>query len=213
MYVVPRFPSRQLCEQSSLKQHLLNTAVDWRQTVFPDMSRRQTVWQHESAIVIDPLVRTSFLEVNIWGMLFYGTGIELSYNQLQGVHPLDLVGYVLVFIRHAGMLLQTMGLSGPILIETTFASLLDAPWFLVMQGGAAMLSDPKPQFDDEVIFRVATTSDALIEKPDGIAMEILQQLFFGANRPGYVDTAQNLESLIRSGYHFNFWPKPTTMKM
>ncbi len=212
MCVVPRFPSRQLCEQSSLNQHLLGTAIAWRQTIFPDMSRRQIVWQHESAIVIDSLVRTSFLEVNTWGMLFYGTGVEVSENQSHGIHPHELVGNVLVFIRHAGALLRAMGLSGPILIETIFASLLDAKWFTLTHG-VTFLSEPKPQFDDEVVFPVATTSDALVEKPDGIAMEILRHLFFGANRPGYADSRQSLENMIRNGYQYNFWTKPTTLKL
>lgn len=213
MCVVPRFPSRQLCEQSNLKQHLLSTCVNWRQTLFPDLSRRQVVWQHESAIIIDPTVRTSFLEVNTWGMTFYGTGIEINYSESQGIHPLDVVGYVLVFMRHAGSLLQKMGFAGPILIETTFASLIDAQWFLLGPGGTAILSEPKPQFDDEVVFSVPTTSDALIEKPDGIVMEVLQHLFFGANRSGYVENRENLENLIRRGYDFNFWPKPTVLKV
>ena len=213
MCIVPRFPSRQLCEQSSLKQRLLNTATNWRQTVFPDLSRCQLVWQHESAIIIDPADRTSFLEVNTWGSLFYGTGVETTFNQLRGIHPLDVVGYVLVFIRHAGAMLRAMASSGPILVETSLASLLDAEWLLSIMGGAAAVhADSKPQFDDEVVLAVTATSEALIEKPDGIAMEILQHLFFGANRPGYVDTPQNLENLIRAGYKFNFWPKLSAMK-
>ncbi len=213
MCIVPRFPSRQLCEQSSLKQHLLSTATNWRQTIFPDLSRRQLVWQHESAILIDPVVRTSLLEVNTWGSLFYGTGVEMTFNQLRGIHPLDVVGYVLVFIRHAGAMLRAMAFSGPILVETSFVSLLDADWFLSIPGGAAVIdANSKPQFDDEVVFPVTATREALIEKPDGIAMAILQNLFFGANRPGYVDTPQNLENLIRAGYQFNFWPKPIAMK-
>jgi predicted HTH transcriptional regulator len=51
--IVPRFPSRQLCQQENLKPMILKTYTAWRGVLFPNPSSA-ILSQHESAIALDP---------------------------------------------------------------------------------------------------------------------------------------------------------------
>ena len=64
--VVPRFPSRPLCEQEKLKELISQNRLGWRQVGFPRPGS-STVSQHESAIVLAAAGHDSLVEVNVWG--------------------------------------------------------------------------------------------------------------------------------------------------
>lgn len=213
--VVPRFPSRQLCLQANLKDCIQETRTSWRQGMFPDTGGYSILSQHESAIVLNALkVRgPSFFEANVWGLLFYG--VEIVLNNVQtppgepGIHLLEFVAYILVFIRQAGEMLSSMGYSGPILIDTALDSILSVPWLLPYEG--YLSARPGSELDDNVAFIVPTTSEALREKPDGVAMEILRYVLFSVNLPGLADTDQ-LENVLRLGYRYNQWAEPASLR-
>jgi hypothetical protein len=210
--VIPRFPSRQLCEQAVLEGYVKNH-MNWRQQIFPDFTRRPILWQHESAIVLDAAAgRTSILEVDVWGSLYYGVELETGYpGDREGIHPYELVGYILLFIRHAGRIFQAMGYSGTLLIDVSLDSILGVPWMNPSYGGG-VLAGPNSELDDEIALSLATTGDALIQQPDGIALDIVRRVFFSVNWPGLVATPQSAEMLIRKAYDFNSWPMPTDLK-
>ncbi len=209
--VVPRFPALQLCRHEEFREYILKSYVNWRQVMFPNPGQ-PILFQHESAIILNPVRQESIFEVNVWGLLFYAVQIESTHGEIEGIHPFELVGYVLVFIEHAAKMLNALGYSGPILIDAALRSILNAMWFRTYQGGV-ISADTGSELDDVVDFSVSTTSEALTKRPDAVAMEVLRYIFLSVNWPGMVETSKELENLIRIGYQYNFWPKPTTLRI
>ena len=96
--VVPRFPARPLVQQATLKRLIETTTLQWRQTMFPKIYN-PIISQHESLVVFHPEAEFSVFELNIWGMLFYGTNLESAARDMSGIHLHHLAGCVLLFIR------------------------------------------------------------------------------------------------------------------
>lgn len=212
--VVPRFPSRPICEQEMLKRELVarENVLPWRGVEFP-RSTRAIVSQHESAIILfNERGLSSILEANIWGMLFYSMQIDQKHHTYSGIHAYQVVGYLLVFIRHATKMLLTMGYSGPIVIETNFASILNVPWLHVGATDGVVSTSPGSELDDDFGFKISTTTEELTQKPDRILMDAIRSVFFSANLSDLVDTQQKLEELLRKGYKFNSWSEPLNLQ-
>jgi hypothetical protein len=199
----PRFPSRQLCRQEDLTPFVKQSWTQWRQFMFPDPGSA-VLSQHESAIVLDAAKGTSFLEVNVWGMLFYGAHIYVESNETPGINLSAFLGYILFFVRYASKILQALGYSGSIAIETILSPVLRVRWLHAWPGYPVGL--PGSELDDEVSLTAPTTSEALREKPDRVAMDIFQNVFFSVNCGDMADTPQKLEQLVNRGYEFNMWP-------
>ena len=208
--VVPLFPARQLCEREKLKAYIQNSWMNWRNTTFPEIGK-PVLSQHESAIVLNVTKGISIFEVNVWGMLFYGAEIEINEGGNVGIHLYQFVGYVLIFIVHAARMLQAMGYSGLIHINISLGAILQVPWLHAPQGW--LVERPGSELDDEAVFAISTTSEALGAKPDGIAMDVLRNALFSVNSSGLVDTPQKLEALLRKGYEYNSWPQPTNLRI
>ena len=203
-----RFPARPLCEQGKLRSFIMGNGLNWRQVGFPRFGDG-IVSQHESAIMLQAAEGFSIFEANIWGMLFCGTEIANDESGTLGIHLYHLVGCVLVFIKHAGVMFRVLGYSGPIIIETALASILGVQWLHFPN--RRLFTRPGSELDDDVAFSVTTTSEALLEKPDGVSMDVLRYVFFSVNWPDLVDTPQRLEDLVRKGYEYNYWPEPTNL--
>jgi hypothetical protein len=139
-------------------------------------------------------------------MLFYGTQIDDNRSGTPGVHLGQFVGHVLVFIRHAAVVLQALGYSGPILVEATLSSVLGVPWLQAPQG--MLFSHSGSELDDDVSFLVTKTTEALLEKADGVAIDVVRTVFFSVNWSDLVDKPQKLEDLVLQGYRFNLWSLP-----
>jgi hypothetical protein len=210
--VVPRFPARPNCEEGNLKNLLLANTISWRQSIFPRVTNG-IISQRESTIVLNAVNVTSIFEANIWGLLFFCTKIDGDHSGGFGIHLYELVGLILVFIRQAEKMLGSMGYSGPIVIETALTSLLKVQWLHAPAGigGGIVATKQGSELDDDVAFRITSTRDALREKPDGIAMEMLQYIFFSVNWPDLIDSQQKLEELVRKGYSFNLWQQPDNL--
>jgi hypothetical protein len=202
--LVPRFPSRPICEQRDLKARIMASTEYWRGVTFPRVEK-SIIFQHESAVILEAARQFSIFEANIWGMLFYGTQIEGNHNGQLGIHLHEFVGSVLIFIRHATKLFQLLGYSGPVLIEMALASIRGVPW-LFSDHGMWIASGPESELDDHVAFSITTTTETLRERTDGIAMDLLRYVFFSVNWPELVEPP-NLEAVVRSGYTFNSWPQ------
>ena len=205
--VVPRYPVQTICEQAELRPIIVNNTVNWRGGRFP-RSVNNLVSQHESAIVLlaaqDLTGMLSIFEVNVWGMLFYGTEIEGSESGVSGIHIYRVVGCVLLFIRHASTMLKALGYSGPLLIETSLTAILGTQWIHAPLGMQS--TERGSELDDEVAFSVSTTTEMLSEQPDRVAIDVLRYLFFSVNLSDMVDTPAKLDSMIAMGYRFNAWP-------
>jgi hypothetical protein len=212
--VIPRFPARPLCRQEKLKSLILtrDTYMSWRQVMFPDVGV-PIISQFESAIMPNFARGTSFLEVNIWELLFYAVQVDSNDMGNRGIHLGQFIGYCLAFIQHSGKLLRAMGYSGPLHMETTLGSIRDVPWLRSNKYGAGLVQQDGSVFDDEIAFLTPRSSEELFEKHDGIAIDILRNILFSVNSSHLVDTQQKLEDLIRVGYDYNFWSEPTSLRI
>jgi hypothetical protein len=212
--VVPRFPSVPLCPAESLKQCIQTSWTNWRQVMFTDPGTA-VVSQHESAIVPNAAKRVSICEANIWGLLFYGTLLDQNESGVPGIHSYEFVGFILLFIRHANSMLKALGYSGPLLLDTTLAAIRDVPWLHGMGHGMGrgLSARPGSEFDDQFAFSISTTTEEFAEKPDRIAMEVVRSVFFSVNRSEMVDSTEKLEELLRMGYEFNYWGRPTMLRV
>jgi len=212
---IPRFPARQLCEQGRLRSFTEPSEanwVPWRQVIFPDPGT-YTMSQHESAIIRNAARGLSFFEVNIWGLLFYGVRVDENDAGEQGIHLPRFIGYILLFVRHAGRLLRRMGYSGPLHIESSLGPIGGIKWLQPDVSGAWLNSLPGSELDNAVAFSISRTSEELAERPDGVALEILKVILFAVNLSGLADSQQKLEGLLRAGYHFNFWGDPPRLSV
>jgi hypothetical protein len=76
----PRFPARPVCGHEELGKIMQDLHVGWRQTGFPYGSSR-CISQHESTLRITPedaRNRKGMIEANIWGLVYYGTELEIE---------------------------------------------------------------------------------------------------------------------------------------
>lgn len=203
--IVPRFPARPICEGHELVPCVLHHFVQWRGIEFPKLGDNIAT-QHESVVVLRPGRNFSIFEANIWGMLFYGTQIDGDHNGTLGIHLYEFVGTLMVFLRHAGEMLRALGYTGPILIETALTSILGVQWLQPSQSWLTPM--PGSKLDDYVAFSIETTSEALRETPDAVAMNLLRYVFFSVNLRDLVEAPHKLKELLSDGYRFNSWPQP-----
>ena len=206
MCVVPRFPARALCEEEKLRAVVLGNTISWRQVVFPNVSRSNILCQHESAIVPNPMRDLSLFEANVWGMLFYCAQVQDDHEGTKGIHRSQFVGNVLLFVRHAGMMLKALGYSGPATVSTRLGPMRGVPW--LYDAGGWVEPRTGSELDDEVSFSVDASTDALLSKPDEVAMDVLRYVLYSVNAPDLFESPDVFAGLIEKGYAYNFWPRP-----
>jgi hypothetical protein len=218
--IVPRFPAQPLCKQEELESLISQNTLIWRQVNFPNI-KNGIISQHESALVLHAAhAEYSIFEADIWGLVFYGTRIDDNRQGLltgtpdttedTAIHLRQFVGYVLVFMANAANMLRALGYAGPINIEVQLKSIRGVGWLRFLKSSDS--ERPGSELDDEVAFAIATTSDELSSRADGIAMDVLRYALFAVNSSDLVDTPQTLQQVIRDGYEFNFWPIPKVLR-
>jgi Putative DNA-binding domain len=207
--LVPRFPSKHLCKQEDLPKLVKDVRYpSYRGVGFPRL-QLGVMTQHESAIIREPLTDLSFFEINVWGMLFYVTKLdEKAYtDKVSGIHVYAFVGHLLMFLQHANDLLQLMGATGSMLVETSLKDIRDRQWLYAQTIGSGIApvgsSKPISGLDDAFALSVSTTVEILRERPDDILMELLRSIFFSLNWADLTDTEGKLQSLIQDGRRFN----------
>jgi hypothetical protein len=127
--------------------------------MFPD-NGAPILWQHESAIVLDASKGSSFFEVNTWGMLFYGAHVWVESNQFTGISLSGFLGHVLLFIGHAGRMIQLLGYSGAITIELTLDPIRRIDWLHQWHGFPQNV--PGSELDNEVTLTIPTSAEAML---------------------------------------------------
>jgi hypothetical protein len=209
--VIPRFPARPLCQQSSLRPIIVSSGINWRQITFPRLNDG-IVSQHESEITLQAAGKSviSLFEANTWGLLFYGMELEGNEGSVTAIHLYRLVGSVLLFIKHSGHMLGLMGYSGPILIDISLNSLLGATWIHAPDG--MTYTHAGSEFDDSMAFAISSTTIELTERCDGLARDIVRNILYSVNWSELIDTPNQIENVILKGYDFNFWHRPNEFR-
>jgi len=207
--LVPRFPARQVCKQEQIVEFLDQVRYPtYRGVGFPRY-QNGVMTQHESAIIRQPLNDMSFLEANVWGMVFYATRLDEEEHpgNLSGIHLYEFVGHLLIFLKHANDLFLLTGLVGSVLIEASFHSVRERKWVYAHQPIPGMVpigtTRPASGLDDEFALSVPTTVEHLCENPDEVAIEILRSIFFSLDWGSLVDSQEKLGTLIQQGRRFN----------
>ena len=207
--IVPRFPARQICKPEEIVRHLDKVRYpSYRSVGFPRY-QPGVMTQFESAIIRQPFVEPSFLEANVWGMVFYAVALnEKNHSSsLEGIHLYEFVGHLLLFLQHASDLFQRTSLVGPILIETSLQAIRDRKWLYAQQVAPGMPSvgtvRPPSGLDDAFALSVSTTVENLRQNPENIAMELLRSIFFSLDWRGLIANETQLDELIHYGHKFN----------
>jgi hypothetical protein len=207
--VVPRFPARQLCNQKELKQYLdpLQTRVNWRNGFFPLLNHR-TVSQHESVITLDAAGDTSILEANVWGLLYYATTLRDGRTDAAAIHTPQFIGSVLVFIDHAGKMLDRLGYSGATVIEFAMGPILRMPWLSI---GADRFLQQRTgsELDDDIIFAIQSSAEELRLKRNAVALEVVRAVLYAADMADLVEQYGS-DILLTMGFAYNGWGTPPT---
>jgi hypothetical protein len=134
-------------------------------------------------------------------------------NRFEGILLAQFIGSVLLFIEHGGKLLREIGYVGPVAVETILGSILKMPWRYFRHSFLDQSTHAGSELDNDVVLSIPTSTDALLQKPDGIVAEIIRQVLFSINAPGLVDSQQNIESLVFQGYNYNDWQKPDRLRI
>jgi hypothetical protein len=145
--VVPRFPSQTLCDHARLLELVSTTRLEWRQVGFPRTTGGGFLSQHESVIGLRPGSSFSILEVNTWGMCYYATEVELSRQEYEGNHVYHFLGQLLVFLKHAGVMLKDLGYQGPLAVDVKLEGFRGVPWIYVAEFNSPT-KGPTSELDD-----------------------------------------------------------------
>jgi hypothetical protein len=166
------------------------------------------------------------IEATIWGMFFYGTTLliertigkydsrpreTLPQESYRGIHLSGLVGYLLVFLKHANEMLSLWPNEGPLSIDIRLSGILDIAWIYTEDN--LMYEGPVSELDDDFSFPLPTTTAALRDQADALAMSILQYILFGMNWPDRASDPDVLGRLVRHGYNYNGWGIPAELKL
>ena len=137
-------------------------------------------------------------------MLFYAVQITEDNQGDSVVQAHRFAGFVLLFLEHAGKMLHALGYSGPIIVNAALTAIRGKKWLPPMW--TRQLVTFGSELDDDVEFSIHTTSEALREKPDDIAMYVLHNVLYSVNCPTLVDSPQKLKQLVEMGCSLNGWP-------
>src|SRR5260370_37525255 len=100
-------------------------------------------------------------------------------------------------------MLRRLGYTVPLHIELAMHDVRDIPWISFPSGFAETGSKSEP--DNTVVFTLTSTTDDLQQRPNGLATDMLRQVFFAINWPSVADSEEKLDAIIRAGYQYNNW--------
>jgi len=199
--LIPRYPSRRICEHLNLLNTVRTEKLNWRGVGFPRITGG-IVSQHESVLVLHPGSSFSIFEANIWGLLFYATEIERPSGESHvGIHLNHFLGQLLVFLKHASSILQKLTHKGPLFLQLNLEKVKNIPWIYFTDNIPRI--GPKSIVDDSVMFTISSTIDQLVNRRDEIAIELLRYIFFALNWPEVASTEGQLKSMVKLGNEYN----------
>jgi len=200
--VCPEYPGSPVADEAGLYAATAEVRLNWRQTHFP--GRNGVFTQHETVLVPDPARRVSLFEATVWGSVFYATELDDVLGDVQGIHMYAMLGYILLFLKHAGALLRSFGIEGNLLIHARLSRVRGVP-LLYTEFGNALVPGPTSPLDNEFSLEVPKLSSAFYEDTDQAAGEVVKRLFFALNWPAQANDDASLDRLVEAGYEYNFW--------
>jgi hypothetical protein len=150
----------------------------------------------------------TFFEANFWGKLFYAMGILGSGEEAWEFISTESVGALSLCVRHAAEMLQSMGCSGPLVLETSLFSLRGRPWFYRSEDDRFNAPHSDGTIDDEVRVGISTSAEALQDSPDGVTIDVLRPLMFAVNWPDQWTRPRNSRSCFDRASTSTTGPQP-----
>jgi len=205
-FVVPRYPTRTIWSYQNLLELRNKIRVRWRGDLYPS-SHSDTVTQHESVICLNPAAGFSAFEMNQWGMLHYVTEVEEKQgDRVSGIHLHSVMGHALLFLRHAGLMMQRVTDLGELSLLLQLEGVRGKPW--LYQGFSGIEERPASKLDDTFEIEHLVRREDLLADPDGLAVTLLRHVFFALNWSDVALNEERMRRMIQSGYRFNSWETP-----
>jgi hypothetical protein len=206
----PTFPDKELVPRARAKDLLTSSIIPWRSGTFPYSV--EAITQHESMVVVRPSgLDRSFLELNTWGLLFYGHNIYFDQSQQvnsstapRGIHLYSLIGHILVYLEHFRSIFQKIGFEGSLLIRVRLDKIRGIS-LLYSDGWNGLSANPASPLDDDFEFEMLTDSCRLLGDRDGLTVELIKVLLYALNQHDTAINDQSIMKLIAAGYWFNSW--------
>jgi hypothetical protein len=210
LWLTPRFPSRQLCQQAELQQHLNQAGFRWRGVQFLGTGS-QAITAYESVIMRDRLNvgSTSMFSVDVWGACFYATQIAVEATNVAGVnvtgiHRASVNGLVMACLLHAARTLKQLGYFGSLLVGVTLKSVRGLHW--LYGTGSAVFDKLGSELDQNISFELPEMSEAFYADPYGSGARILETIYFSCNWGDLVDSPAKLQAIVCEGFQYCSWP-------
>jgi hypothetical protein len=136
-------------------------------------------------------------------MVFYASEIERIEDSYSGIHLYSFLGNLLVFLRHAREIAGRIGLVGPLLIQIRLEGIRGVPW--VYAENNAPIRGPASLLDNHALISLSIPAEDLQRRTDGVAIQILEQVFFAMNWADLVGDREQIRQIVRNGYRYNYW--------
>jgi hypothetical protein len=78
-------------------------------------------------------------------------------------------------------------------------------WFYYEQSWQETSAKRGSELDDDVVFSITSSTDAMRENATRVVTDLLQYVLFSVNLSDQADTAEKLEALLNEGRKFNRW--------
>jgi hypothetical protein len=208
--VTPRFPARQLCSQTDLRQQLNRAAFLWRGVQFLGHGS-QSITAYESVIIRDRINvgSTSMFSLDIWGTCFYAAQIAVEVTNVAGVnvtgiHRASVNGFVMAFLLHAARTLKHLGYFGSLVVQANLKSLRGLHW--LYGTGSAVYDKLGSELDKDISFELPELSEVFYSDPYSLGAQILETIYFSTNWSDLVDDPVKLKGVVHEGFAYNNWP-------
>jgi hypothetical protein len=122
----------------------------------------------------------------------------------------SFLGNLLVCLRHAREISRRVGIVGALRVEMIIDGIRGVPWIYAKHNRAE--KGPSSLLDNATSFVLEISSEDLLCRTDGVAMDIIEQVFFSMNWPQLVGNRDGLRNLIHHGYLFNSWGEPNELE-
>ena len=207
LFVTPRYPAAEVCTAEDLLTLVKENRITWRNDGFPHLDF-PILSQHESAIVFRPGSSFSFFEATTWGTLYYAA--EAYFSDGKGIHLNRFVGELVIFVKHAALLFEKVGLSAPVELTLRLDGVENIPWVYFPNNNPTF--GPHSILDDSAESTIPSTPTDLVARSDGVVMQLLRFAFLATNWPSLATDTEELRLVLKSGYKYGFGEVPDNLQ-
>ena len=168
--IIPSMVYSNIIGESELKEFISGSKIDARQVKIPSGFAQS---QHEGFFFPNPRGdEFSYLEVDIYGMIYYAMGISENYNDEILINGSKLLGWILFYLTYAQKFYEEIGFKGLLFIKTKLEGIQGVKFFKWGTRLERHILDGSP-FDD----KLAIETEISKRKLDSNLFPIVGDLF------------------------------------